>query len=79
MSDKTPEQNEEYLKKQALDENIQGFLKEYGELVERRKIDFACYPVYMPDGKGGFTTRVQNTPVDISNQPVKSPFIPEQK
>lgn len=79
MTDKAPEQNEEYLKKQAQDENIQGFLKEYGELVERRKIDFACYPVYTPNGNGGFETRVQNTPVDISNQPVKSPFIQPTK
>lgn len=41
------------------------FLKEYGELVEKYNIDFATYPVFVPDGNGGFRVIVQNTPVDI--------------
>lgn len=62
-----------------LNERVGSFVKEYGELVAKHKIDFASYPVYTPDVQGGFKVVVQNTPVDISNQPVKSPFIPENK
>ncbi len=51
------------------------FLKEYGELVTKHGVDLAVYPTYQPDGSGGFRTIVQNTPVDIKNQPRKSPFI----
>jgi hypothetical protein len=51
------------------------FLKEYGELVEKHQMDFATYPVFVPDGQGGFKIVIQNTPVDMSNHPKKSPFI----
>lgn len=54
------------------------FIEEYGELVKRRGMDFASYPVYVPDGQGGFRTVVQTTPVSLKNQPTKSPFVPEQ-
>lgn len=64
--------------KQAVEqEKIQAFLKEYGELVEKHQIDFASYPVWVPDGTGGFKTLVQNVPVDITNQPRKSNFVPQ--
>ncbi len=53
------------------------FLKEYGELVTKHQRDFASYPVWVPDGQGGFKTIIQNTPVDIKNQPKKSPFVAE--
>ena len=56
----------------------EAFLKEYGELVEKHKMDFATYPVFIPDGKGGFQIVVQSTPVDISNHPQKSPFIAQE-
>lgn len=56
-------------------EKNDAFLKEYGELVHKHKRDFASYPVYVPDGQGGFKTIVQTTPVDISSQPTKSPFV----
>lgn len=55
------------------------FLKEYGELVEKHQVDFATYPVFIPDGQGGFKIVVQSTPVDISNQPKKSPFIASEE
>lgn len=58
-------------------ERVQDFLTKYGELVKETNIDFASYPVFVPDGQGGFKVIVQNTPVDISNQPKKSPFIPQ--
>jgi len=54
---------------------VDTFLKEYKELVEKHNVDFANYPVYIPDGKGGFNTIVQSTPVDMANLPQKSPFI----
>lgn len=42
------------------------FIKDYGDLVAKHNIDFAHYPVYMPDGAGGFRTVLQTAPVDIS-------------
>lgn len=56
-------------------ERIDAFIEGYGELVNKHSIDFASYPVFIPDGTGGFKIIVQNTPVDISNQPKKSPFV----
>lgn len=58
-----------------LNDRVNAFIKEYGELVTKHGVDFATYPTYVPDGQGGFKTIVQNTPVDIKNQPRKSPFI----
>jgi hypothetical protein len=56
---------------------LQAFVDAYGELVKEHGIDFATYPAFIPDGAGGFKITVQNTPVDISNQPKKSPFVAE--
>jgi len=61
--------NEESQKK------IEAFLQEYKTLVDKHQVDFANYPVYVPDGEGGFKTIIQNTPVDMSTMPQKSPFI----
>lgn len=66
-------------RQEELNLRVQSFIKEYGELVTKHKIDFATYPVFVPDGSGGFKVTVQNTPVDMTNQPMKSPFIPESK
>lgn len=63
---------------QTPDESMErktAFLSEYGELVNKHKVDFASYPVFVPDGQGGFKVIVQSTPVDIKNQPQKSPFV----
>ncbi len=54
------------------------FVKDYGDLVQKHQVDFAQYPVYVPDGNGGFRTVIQNTPVSIKNQPKKSPFVAEK-
>lgn len=62
-----------------LNDRANAFIKAYGELVAEHKMDFATYPVFMPDGSGGFKVTIQNSPVDVSNAPVKSPFITEQK
>lgn len=59
-------------------EKAQKFLDAYGELVKEHQIDFATYPMFVPDGQGGFKIIVQSTPVDISKKPegsVESPFI----
>ena len=55
------------------------FIKEYGVLVEKHGMDFASYPVWTPDGSGGFKMLVQNTVVDVKNQPKPSPFVAEEK
>lgn len=63
-----------------MDENKQkDFLSKYELLVKETGYDFATYPVYVPDGKGGFQTIIQSTPVDVKNNPVKSPFIEHDK
>ncbi len=56
-------------------ERANAFMKEYGELVDKHQMDLATYPVFVPDGQVGFKVIVQNTPVDIKNQPKKSPFV----
>lgn len=63
----------------GLEQRQKEFLKRYGELVQELNIDLATYPVYIPDGQGGFKTIVQSTPVDVSNQGIKSPFIEQSK
>lgn len=51
------------------------FLEAYGKLVDEHKIDIAAYPVYMPDGQGGFKTMIQQSTVDTTDQPYRSPFM----
>lgn len=58
-----------------IDPKVQEFLNEYGELVKKHNIDFIAYPTYVPDGEGGFRTVIQQSPVDITNQPKPSPFV----
>ena len=54
------------------------FLKEYGELVAKHKIDIAAYPVYMPNEQGQFMTVIQQSTVDTSNQPYRSTFMEDE-
>ena len=51
------------------------FLKEYGELVQKHKVDIAAYPVYMPNEKGQFMTVIQQSTVDTSKKPYRSTFM----
>lgn len=46
----------------------EAFVKAYGELVQEHNMDFAHYPVYMPDGNGGFKTVIQSTPVFLKEE-----------
>ena len=62
---------------------IQEFLEKYKALVDEMQIDFATYPVFTPDGQGGFKVIIQNTPIDITpkekkEEGVPSPFVPEK-
>lgn len=52
------------------------FLKEYGELVQKHKIDIIAYPIWQPDGEGSWKTIIQTSVVSTKDQPVKSPFVP---
>lgn len=72
---KTPEQTEQETKKNA----VNNFIKEYGELVKKYEIDFGQYlvAVPIPNAPGVFGLQIQSSPVDVSNQPVKSNFIPD--
>lgn len=54
------------------------FRKEYGELVARHKIDFMSIPVYQPDEKGVWHLSIQTQCMDLVQQPIKSPFVPEK-
>jgi len=58
-----------------LKERSESFIKEYGELVKKHQVDFASYPMFVPDGQGGFKISVQTTPIDLKNRPVKSDFV----
>lgn len=62
---------------ETANERMNFFIKEYGELVAKHQMDFATYPMWQPDQNGGFRTVIQSTPVDVSGQQMKSPFIPD--
>ncbi len=62
-------------------QKAQKFLNAYGELVKEHQQDFATYPVFIPDGQGGFKIVVQSTPVDISKMkdtPIESTLIAKE-
>ncbi len=54
------------------------FIEAYGKLVEEHKMDFASYPMFVPED-GKFVVKVQTTPVDVRSRPMKTPFIPDAK
>jgi len=60
---------------EELQKKLEAFLEEYKALIQKHNIDFAHYPMYIPDGQGGFKTIIQSTPVDMSTMPKESPFI----
>lgn len=62
-------------KQSEVNTRIKAFVDEYGELVKKHDVDFATYPVFVPDGQGGFKIVCQTTPVDMSNRPKPSPLI----
>lgn len=54
---------------------IKAFLEAYGKLVDEHEVDFANYPIWVPDQNGSFKCMVQSTPVDIKDRPKPSPFV----
>ncbi len=72
------------MEKKEQDEQLakaQAFLKDYGELVEKHQMDFATYPMFVPDGAGGFKIRIQSTPVNLppkEETPVESTFMEKE-
>lgn len=74
-SEKPVEKSAEEVQQEGLNLRVTDFIKEYGELVSKHKVDFATYPMFVPDGQGGFKIITQSTPVDISNQPIRSDFM----
>ena len=66
-----------------VDPKLQGrldaFLKEYKALTIKHKVDIAAYPVWVPDGAGGFKNTIQSTPVDITHLGQESPFVKAEK
>ena len=54
---------------------IDAFLKEYGELVQKHKVDVVAYPMWTPGEKGTWIMSIQTTAVSTKDQPVKSPFV----
>lgn len=57
------------------EERISEFMHRYGELKNELKVDMLAYPIYIPSKEGNtWETVIQYSPVDISKQPLKSPF-----
>lgn len=46
----------------------------YKSKMDELKCDLYSYPVYVPDGQGGYKTVIQTEVVDIADQPIRSPF-----
>lgn len=44
---------------------IEKFVEEYGKLVQKHGVDYATFPQFIPDGKGGFQIVCQTVPVDL--------------
>lgn len=63
--------------KEEVKNEMKSFIDEYGELVKKYGFDFASYPVWVPDGQGGFKTIVQTATVNMKDLPQKSPFVAE--
>lgn len=60
------------------EERIKKFFEKYGELVKELEVDMVNYPMFVPDGEGGFKIIVQSSPVDMKGRGVKSPFVVEE-
>jgi len=55
---------------------VAAFVKEYGELVAKHRVDFIHYPLWQPDGEpGGWRMTMQIKAVDTKSLPQKSPFV----
>lgn len=69
--DNTPGASTEFSKR------VDDFLREYQDLTKKHQIDFAQFPMFVPDDKGGFRVVMQSTPVDLNLQDLNKGFIPK--
>lgn len=44
---------------------IEKFMEEYKQLTEKYKVDFASYPMFVPNEDSSFKVIVQSTPLDL--------------
>ena len=51
--------------KQKENTKISDFLKEYGELVAKHKVDFVNFPMFVPGENGEFKIMIKTEPVDL--------------
>ncbi len=60
-------------------DRVEAFMKAYGELTKSSGCDFIAYPVFIPDGDGGFKVVVNQQPIDTTNRPTRSSeeFVPK--
>lgn len=67
----------DYYQKKINMENkkIQKFLEEYGELTKKHGVDFAAYPVYVPNDKGTFDLTIQTQPIEVQQKKTLDEFI----
>lgn len=56
-------------------EKIDAFIKEYGELREKYRLDFISLPVYQPNEQGTWELKIQ-TQVAMIDTPSPEEFIP---
>jgi len=61
------------------EERGQAFFAEYKELVAKHQVDTVFFPVYEQQKDGTFVTRLKPQLADLSNQPVPSNFVEEEK
>lgn len=54
------------------------FLKSYEALITGLQVDFASFPMFIPNDKGSFDVFIQTKVIDRKNQPIKSPIIINQ-
>lgn len=50
------------------------FIKEYGKLRQKYQMDFASFPMWVPEKEGMFVTVMNTDVVDQKYRPVKSPL-----
>lgn len=72
--DKEPE--EQKVDPESPKARIDAFIKDYGELRSKHKVDIASAPSFVPNDRGTWELVINMQPVDVANELIKSPFIP---
>lgn len=59
---------------------MEAFMGEYAALIEKYNVDIFSFPVWVPDGNGGFTTVLNKQPI-VTDRPRSTPspeeFVPK--